>query len=262
MIVLYIILACLLILTACYFLILVRPSRRGGMDTALICKYAHRGLFSGKIPENSLAAFEKACQNGVGIELDVQLSSDGTVMVFHDYTLLRMTGVDKKLTKLTKEELCKLSLKESDEKIPTLEQVLRLVDGRVPILVELKGESLDTALCPAVAKLLKEYGGKYCIESFNPFLLRAMRKQLPDAYYGQLYTNVCRDKKNYNPLNILLTGMCFNFLARPDFIAYNKKCKNSLPVRCATSFYGAYKFIWTIKKGDEVQDDESPIFEK
>ena len=93
------------ILFALYVLIFIRPRARKPRSKSLLCDYAHRGLHGADIPENSLAAFEAACQNGFGIELDVQLSSDGEVMVFHDYTLTRMTGRDKKLSELTADEL-------------------------------------------------------------------------------------------------------------------------------------------------------------
>jgi glycerophosphoryl diester phosphodiesterase len=248
-----------------YLFVLVRPARRVSPDEALLCDYAHRGLHGGGVPENSLAAFELACKKGFGIELDVQLSRDGKVMVFHDYTLLRMTGCDKKLCELTAEELCALSLGGTEEKIPTFEQVLSLVDGRVPLLVELKGESTDTSLCASVAELLKEYKGKYCLESFNPLLIGNMKKFLPEAFRGLLYTNVCREKKNHSALSILLTAMALNVVAAPDFIAYNKEDRNSFPVRLATRFFRTTQFVWTIKSSKELSDahvlGEYPIFE-
>jgi len=92
-----------------------------------------------------------------------------------------------------------------------------------------------------------------------------MRKQLPNAFYGQLYTNVCKDKKKYSPLNILLSLMFFNFLAKPDFIAYKYKYRNSLPVRLATKCYKATRFSWTIKSEEEMknaqENNECAIFE-
>lgn len=255
-----------LLLAAVYLLILVHPKGRKPEKNSLICDYAHRGLHGNSVPENSLAAFEAACDKGYGIELDVQLSKDGVVMVFHDYTLTRMTGLDKKLCELDAEELCKLTLAGSDQTIPTFLEVLNLVNGRVPILVELKGESLDTALCPKVAQILKDYDGDYCIESFNPLLIKEIRKYLPDAYCGLLYTNVCRDKKENTALNVIISGMMLNFLARPNFIAYNKIDRNSFLVKLTTKFYRAPRFVWTVKGEAELEQahtlGECPIFEK
>lgn len=255
----------LILLALLYLLVFVRPRANKPADPKLLCDYAHRGLHGGKIPENSLAAFERARLAGYGIELDVQLSKDGTVMVFHDYTLSRMTGKDKRLSELDAAELKTLCLAGSDQHIPTFSEVLSLVDGRVPLLVELKGESLDSSLCEKVAALLNDYKGVYCIESFNPLLIRKIKKYLPNAYVGQLYTNVCREKQRKSPVHILLTCMAFNFLARPDFIAYDKQDRNSFPVKLSTRFYHAEKFVWTVKSDSELETahslHEHPIFE-
>lgn len=255
----------LLALTAVYLLVLVRPRAKRPENEALLCDYAHRGLHGGGIPENSLAAFARACEAGYGIELDVQLSRDGAVMVFHDDTLTRMTGVEDKLSARDAADLMNLSLAGTNQTIPTLAQVLSLVDGRVPLLVELKGESLDTSLCGKVAALLSDYRGAYCIESFNPLLLREMQKHLPDAFYGILYTNVCRAKKKYSLLNMALSCMATNVLARPNFIAYDKLERASLAVRLTTKLYRAPRFVWTIRSEEELaaakRNGECAIFE-
>lgn len=265
MIILYCVLGFFALCLLLYLLILVRPAGRKPADTRLLTDYAHRGLHGDGVPENALQAFEKAVQAGYGIELDVQLSSDGVVMVFHDYTLTRMTGREEKLCSLTSQELQSLSLAGTDQTIPTLSQVLELIDGRVPLLVELKGEDLNADLCPKVASLLKDYKGPYCVESFNPLLIKSVRKALPGVYCGQLYTNVCRDKKKHSLLNMILSAMAFNFLARPNFIAYNEKDRHTLPVRLACGLYGAPRFVWTVRTEQGVEAahkaGEYPIFE-
>lgn len=225
----------------------VWPRKTVKPSDALVCDYAHRGLHGRGVPENSLAAFELACQAGYGIELDVQLSRDGEVMVFHDYTLSRMTGKEGKLCELTAAELGALALGESEQTIPTFTQVLALVNGRVPLLIELKGETADASLCPKVAALLEDYRGEYCLESFNPILIGQMKKLLPRAYRGLLYTNVCREKKKNSLLNIALTAMALNLVAKPDFIAYNQEYRNALPVRLCTGGYRVPRFVWTVK---------------
>ena len=255
-----------LLIAAVYLLVLVRPRGRQPADKSLLCDYAHRGLHGHGIPENSLTAFEKACAVGYGIELDVQLSRDGEVMVFHDYTLTRMMGVEKKLCELTAAELKALSLGGTEEAIPTFAEVLALVNGRVPLLVELKGENLDTSLCEKVAAHLKEYPGAYCLESFNPLLIGKMGKYLPDAYRGLLYTNVCRDKKKYSLLNLIITAMLLNCMAKPHFIAYNRLDRGALPVRITTGLYRAPRFVWTVRGEAELEQahalGEHPIFEE
>ena len=257
-----------------YLLILIRPKKATAISPALITDYAHRGLHSvdvdsieGKqVPENSLLAFELACKRGFGIELDVQLSKDGCVMVFHDYTLNRMTGVDKKLNELTAEALKSLSLNGTDQHIPTFEEVLKLVGGRVPLLVELKGENFDTALCPAVAALLREYRGEYCLESFNPLLIGEMKKHLPNAFRGLLYTNVCKEKKRYSALNMALTAMALNVVAKPNFIAFNQDYRGAFALKLTNGLYRAPKFVWTVRSVDSLElarkNGECAIFEK
>lgn len=253
------------VLIGLYVFIFIKPRNNTPKNKAVLTNYAHRGLHGNGIPENSMQAFELAVEKGYGIELDVQLSKDGTVMVFHDYTLSRMTGCNKKLKELNADELTKLLLAETDQTIPTFKQVLEAVDGKVPLLVELKGEDLNASLCSKVAELLKEYSGAYCVESFNPLLIRNIKKYLPDVYCGQLYTNVCREKK-ITPLNIILSLMAFNFLAKPDFIAYNKADRNSFPVKLAVNLHKAPKFVWTVKGQNEIEKAEKlgeySIFEK
>ena len=248
------------------WLFLIAPRKRGAAMEPFRCPYAHRGLWGGDVPENSLAAFRAAADAGFGIELDVQLSKDGEVMVFHDYTLDRVCGVSGKVIDHTASELGNIPLNGvENECIPTLQQVLDAVGGRVPLLIELKGESGDAALVPRVLEVLQGYDGKWCMESFNPMLVMTVRKQMPDILCGLLYTNVCRDKKKRSALNIALTAMALNFIARPDFIAYNKEDRDSLPVRITTGLYGAPKVVWTIKTREELDtahaNGELPIFE-
>ncbi len=258
--------AAALLLFALYLFFLIRPRGKMPEDRSLLCDYAHRGLHSGEVPENSLLAFNRACEAGCGFELDVQLSRDGEVMVFHDYSLRRMTGCNRLLKNLTLEELKKLHLADTDERIPTFAEVLEAVAGRVPILIELKGENLDTSLVPPVVEHLKNYKGRYVIESFNPVLLRAIKKQLPDAYCGLLYTNVIRDKPRLSVGNILVTLMPFNFVWRPSFIAYNQLDRKTVPVTLATKFYRTPAFSFTIRNREQFdaahRHGECAIFER
>ena len=254
-----------LLLFLIYLLVLVRPPKKIAPDPALLCDYAHRGLHGDGIAENSLSAFARACEQGHGIELDVQLSRDGVVMVFHDATLVRMTGRDGKLCDYDAAELQAMRLADTDETMPTFSEVLALVDGRVPLLVELKGETTDVSLCAPVAALLRNYKGPFCVESFNPMLLGEMKKHLPNTFRGMLYTNVCHEKKKYSLLNMLLTVMALNVIAKPDFIAYNQIYRDSLPVRITTRLYRAPHLVWTTR-GDRERAEakahgEHAIFE-
>ncbi len=257
--------AAVAVLFLLYLFVLVRPAAKIPPDRRLLCDYAHRGLHGEGVPENSLKAFRLAAEAGYGIELDIQLSSDREVMVFHDYTLCRMTGREGKLSEFTSDELSKLSLDGTDEHIPRFREVLELVDGKVPLLVELKGEDFSTELCVRAAELLLEYDGTYCVESFNPILLGKMAKLLPMVYRGILFTNVAKDKKRTTPLNLILSYMASNVIARPNFIACNEVYRNSLAAKICTGFYKAKCFTWTHKTRESYdkakRNGEYAIFE-
>lgn len=218
--------------------------------------YAHRGLFGEEIPENSLAAFDRAASNGFAIELDVQLSADGVVMVFHDYTLKRMCGIEGKVCDLTADELTKTPLIGGEgQTVPTLAQVLQTVAGRTPLLIELKGESGNTDLVPALFKTLEGYTGEYCMESFNPLLLRAVKKYDASVVRGLLSTNLIKSKKPGSKLtNFLLTHLLLCFMCRPAFHAWDIKYPNILARRLGTSLLGAASMVFTVK--DEALYDE------
>jgi len=257
----------LLLCAAVYLFFLVRPAKRpADTDPSLLTHYAHRGLHTETIPENSLAAFRNAVTHGYGIELDLQLSSDGEVMVFHDYTLERMTGEAGTLSERTAAELSGLHLLTRDgmrteEKIPTLKEVLALADGKVPLLIELKGENFDTSLCPAADRILRSYRGAYCVESFNPLLIGWYKTNRPDVLRGLLYTDVFRVKSK-SLLNLLLSGMMLNFLARPHFIAYDGCFPKKLPLLLTTKLFRADRFIWTVRAEEERSKAGEPmIFE-
>ena len=132
----------ILLLAAVPFLLLAPGRASAGQKAAFIRRnYAHRGLHTKdqSIPENSLRAFGLAVENGYGMELDVQLSKDGQVVVFHDDTLNRICGVDKRVDEMTYEELKKLSLAGSiNDHIPLFSEVLAMVNGDTPLIVELK----------------------------------------------------------------------------------------------------------------------------
>jgi glycerophosphoryl diester phosphodiesterase len=147
---------------------------------------AHRGLWrGGGAPENSLAAFEAACKAGYGVELDVRLSADGEVMVFHDDTLERMTASSGMVEEQTADELRALRLLGSDQAIPTLDDVIRLIDGRVLVLVELKTPPGQEGLLESrVADLLARSPGAAAVLSFNADALAWMKRHAPRISRG------------------------------------------------------------------------------
>ena len=186
--------------------------------------YAHRGLHdkSKGIPENSLTAFRRAADHGYGMELDVRITSDDHLVIMHDPNVKRMCGLDKKVIDMTLDELRSLRLSGTDEKIPLFSEVLQAVDGRVPLIIEIKDETKNTYphLCGLVWNELKYYKGIYCIESFHPGVVRWFKQNHPEVIRGQLS---CRPQKNdavNHFLFLMVTHLLSNCLTRPDFIAY------------------------------------------
>ncbi len=164
-------------------------------------RYAHRGLHDKEhgIPENSLAAFRLAAEHGYGAELDVHLTRDGRLAVIHDDSLLRTAGADVKASQLTAAQLGKYRLESTDEKIPFLEEVLPLFQGKTPLIVELKVEGNAAALAKATCDLLDQYQVDYCIESFHPLAVRWLKKHRPDVCRGQLQRKFSQDPHRTGP---------------------------------------------------------------
>ena len=155
---------------------------------------AHRGLFNNvDIPENSIPAFIEARENNFGIELDVQMSSDGVLVVFHDDSLKRMTGADGLVCEKTFEELRKLRLLDTDCQIPTFEEFLQAAGG-VNLVVEIKTHKNIGELEQKVVDALANYQGNYCIESFNPYIVRWFKVHAPHIIRGQLATDLKNTK--------------------------------------------------------------------
>ncbi len=247
------------------YLILIKPQSVRGVDmTPYGKKFAHRGLWDQKSPENSLAAFQKAVDAGYGIEFDIHKTRDGHVVVFHDDTLVRMCGVEGKIEDKTLVELRELRLKGTDQGIPTLQEMLALVDGRVPLLVELKGAALDTSLCPVADAILSQYKGAYLIESFNPLLVRWYRKNRPDVVRGQLFCNLLKEKKGNKLFYFLITVLATNVLAKPHFLAYGQESVHNLSFMICKYLYRAPAFVWTVRAKEQIpaaKRDEGIIFE-
>ena len=223
---------------------------------------AHRGLHTRDhvVPENSLAAFEAAASVGYGIELDVRLTKDGQVVVFHDDNLKRVCGVDARVDEMTYAELQQLRLYDTDQIIPLFSQVLTCVRGRGPLIVEIKTGKHNKELCEKTCELLRCYAGDYCIESFNPMILRWFRRNAPDIMRGQLASQREDYKGEVNAVTgFALSRLLLNFIGRPQFIAY-RIGKKPLSVRFV-ELLGALKVGWTSHEWVNEADYDTVIFE-
>ena len=178
---------------------------------------AHRGLWGGRIIENSLPAYQNAINSGYPIEIDIYQSNDGELFSFHDKTLKRMTGADGFIFEKTSKELKELRLSNSTETIPTLKEVLSLVDGKVPLLIEFKDQPDKTFVKNAV-DILKNYKGEFAVQSFNPLIIKEIKKLAPSFIRGVLTTST-HAKEESKTVQFVLKHMPFNFLIKPDFIS-------------------------------------------
>lgn len=223
--------------------------------------FAHRGLHSEdkSVPENSLKAFELAAAAGYGIELDVELSSDGQVVVFHDDTLDRVCGVHDRVNERTYDELRALRLCGTEETIPLFTDVLHVIGGRGPIIVELKTCKKKKELCEKTLAILRSYRGDVCIESFDPAIVMWFRFHGKEFIRGQLAMAAHRYELKPKLLGWCCSRTLFNFLARPQFIAYN--IGEMPPLVKLSCVLGAIKVGWTSHAEENEKDHDSVIFE-
>lgn len=237
------------------------------LDEPFIIKnfIAHKGLFDHLTPENSLAAFQKAVDNNYIIECDVRIIADGTVVVFHDEQLSRMTGRDGYVKNLTKESLSEYKLLDADECIPTLEQVLELVDGKVGVLIDLKETQIRVGqLEKAVCKIIRHYKGDVAIQSFNPLSLEWFAKYSPNVLRGQISSYFKGNEyKGISALRkFMLKRLKFNKRSKPNFISYDI---NDLPNRFVKKYKDIPLIGWTVTSQEQYRksfnDVDNIIFE-
>ena len=240
------ILIILIVIVAILFIaypLALRPNtrRREQMQPFEKVMIAHRGFFDNETeyPENSLPAFQRAVEAGYGIELDVQLTTDEKLVVFHDASLKRMCGIDRKVTECSYVELQQYTLANSSQKIPMLDEVL-------------------SALIFSTSKFLNarmtDYDGIYCIESFHPLVVAWYYRHQPEVIRGQLSSDFMKENEGLNCLvRFLMSNLLLNFFTKPDFIAYNHKYSDQPSYRLCRKLYQVENAAWTIKSQAELE---------
>ena len=232
-------------------------------------RYAHRGFHDKpQVPENSLGAFIRAIRNHFGAELDVHLTKDGKLMVFHDDTTDRTAGVPGTIEDRTLEEVRELRLEGTNEKVPLFNEVLTLFeDSGYPLIIELKvvrGNYKE--LAKAVCERLDSYKGLFCIESFDPRAIAEVRKLRPDIVRGQLASDFIYEPGTC-PKNTrwLLTNLKMNVLSKPDFVAYDFRFRNNRAFLNEIK-KGVQGVAWTLRDPEDFLEAERLgylcIFEK
>lgn len=265
-----IIIALVVVLAVYLFLIAPRIINRPDVSVLNGVHYAHRGLHDNDsdAPENSMPAFQAAVDAGYGIELDVQMTKDGQVVVTHDFHLRRICGADVQVNQLTYEELQQYTILNSKERIPLFTDFLKLVDGKVPLVVELKCRNGKDPIAVEADKILQSYKGVYCIESFDPRVLLWYKANRPEVIRGQLSGNLNKEEKKEGMMKVvywLLTHLLLNVATRPDFIAYDIRYSGELSRRICRMM-GAPAVAWTVRTAEEYEKAKKEydlfIFEK
>jgi glycerophosphoryl diester phosphodiesterase len=244
------------------WLFLIAPGSSRGMEKFKKAKYAHRGLH-GTVDadtyaaENSLTAFRRAVEHGFGIELDVHVTKDGEVVVFHDDTTDRVTGVSGRLKDFTLAELREMRLSGTEDTVPTLKEVLDLVDGKIPLLIEIKETGTDHSISEATAEVLKSYKGDFIVESFSPLAFGAFRKAFQRLPCGFLCDKLSLNKNQRALKFRLIQRQLLNVVARPAFIALCHKRAGLFPVPFIKWLWRTTTVAWTVKS----PEDEKKAYE-
>lgn len=219
------------------------------MDTAKVfdgLSVAHRGLHNNDkdIPENSMAAFLKARENGYGVELDVHLTADNQLVVFHDYDISRTCRADKAIGSMTYEELSEYRLFDTDEHIPLFTEVLQAL-GDTPVIVEIKPAGARYAeLCRRAYEVLCEHGTNWCIQSFDPRICGWFKRNAPDVFRGVLACRPCDYVGISKFSSAVLGNLLLNFIARPHYIAHKDGAPTPISKICM--MMQPMKAVWTI----------------
>ncbi len=207
---------------------------------------AHRGLHDAQRPENSMPAFLAAAERGYAIETDVRFTKDRQLVLFHDDTLLRLTGDPRAVCDCTYEELKELSLGGKTAHIPLFSDFLREVGGRVPLLIEIKNmpHVKGKEIAAAMYGFLKDYSGEYAVQSFDPRYVRAYKKLCPSVPCGVLGTaekGVAKGVKAH-----VIKHMSLNFWVKPDFISYRKEDMLERKVK-----FKGIRLAWVVRSPEE-----------
>ncbi len=244
---------------------MIAPARpKAGQRAMLQNRYfAHRGLYDPSIgiPENSLAAFRRAAEHGYGVELDVRMTRDGVLVISHDVNLKRMTGVDFNVEAHDYDDMHALRLEGTDEGVPLFADALDILcAAEVPVIVEIKstGRARRGAVCSAVLAELDSRDGLFCVESFDPMIVRWFRLHAPDILRGQL-TAQRWNLGSGGFASFAASRVLYNFLGRPQFIAHREGGK-AFTVRLAERM-GALRVCWTVRDFGQEAANDAIIFE-
>lgn len=207
--------------------------------------YAHRGLHSEKIIENTMESFELAKEKGFGIELDVHLTLDNKIVVFHDYTLERLVGDDRYISTIPSNELKNYKLKRTGQGIVLLDEVLDLVKSEVPIVVEIKSLFREEEMANRVVEASRAYKGNIAFKSFNHDLMDKLKIYAPEVLCGKVFSKLISDTPMAQQMSLITDKSYFSY-DKMDFISvsYNELMSKYIAV---AKRKGVKVMSWTLK---------------
>ncbi len=214
---------------------------------------AHRGLHdvNAGVIENTPSAVKAALSYGFAIEVDLQMSKDGEAMVFHDITLDRLTTSKGKVCARTARQLKRVNFKDTKDRMWTLSELLQLVQGLVPLVIEIKSQWDNVGpLEQRVAEVLSTYHGPACVMSFNPHSILKIKELAPSLTRGLVAKNFSHDAE-WSHLNskqhFLKNHLLYAFVIKPDFIAYHVKALPALAPWITRTLFGMPLLSWTVR---------------
>lgn len=222
-----------------------------GLNWLIERPVAHRGLHGNGLIENTLGAARAAVDANCAIEVDLQLTADNEVVVFHDETLDRLTTATGPLAALTLSELKQISILGTDERIPTLQELLDLVAGRTPLVLELKSDwDGDERLTSRAAEVLSGYAGPVAVMSFDPQILMALQKHAPGLPRG-IIAERYYDDPEWSPLprahKFKLGNLLHIARTKPHFVAYYVRDLPAVAPLIARHILGMKLLTWTVR---------------
>lgn len=238
---------------------LIAPGKGADFSELKKYDYAHRGLHDKEsgVPENSERAFALAVDCGFGMEFDLQLTKDNYVVVHHDHTIARTCGEDRLISEMDLGEVRQYRLFGTEERIPLFEDVLKIVDGKTPLIIELKGYNDANELCTRVMKILDGYKGLYCVESFDPRIVQWFKENRPEIIRGQLMHHMEKGveltpKKKLTATEAFAArNLMTNFMTRPHFEAYDFHGRERLSIAAVRGVFGMQEVSWTLRKEED-----------
>jgi glycerophosphoryl diester phosphodiesterase len=240
-------LTAIIIISIIILLLIISFPHREGKDLSWMKGYcAHRGLHNKElqIEENSPSAFQLAIDAGLNIEMDIRITKDEQLIVFHDGDGKRMLNIDEKIENLTLEEVRSSTIGNSLDKVLTFREFLDMVSGNVGLIIEIKSTSKNERVCQICAEILDGYSGDFSICSFRPEILRWFAKNRKHFIRGQLIENILGSHQHSLLVRVLQSFNGFAFVAKPNYLTV--EYHHAKKFRWIRLFDG-FLCVWTIR---------------